>query len=566
MSEFSIVDIEVGGRTGIYNVVIDDITSLRSNFDVELEGDLVISYGDLQRRPIQQVLKSWVQLSFVDEGLELHKEFRGGFSPNKYRVEIRGPGVDWQGLVREESRTIPFSQRTQIERTVLNCYGGITEDRFSIPSTSLIDKEGARFDEVTLQAITFGDDEIIRSDVQILDQELNLIDLGTKNERPRPINVSRTESLYQGIIEYGKMTKAILYRSLSEGAIVYDSSRLIGTSGTSLIRTRSDRSGSGTGFADFSIYDNPPTLADFNQFQRDSKFVSIKDLVTGRENDGLRDLDRAGVIEVQFDKDGNLIQPGASNISSSDSSFVSWTPKNNSSVINLDFYHGNDITKFVKVVPDGIVQLFLGNLTPTGEVAVLITWEEVQGSPSVELKYRGNDGRTELVSDASTTDGIIGPMTEQRIDPLILIDGSGSDSINIKAQYIDSSQNIIETMIADSDNRGVDSIQIENIVPPLVQDSNGTDTREARATLIPSIGVGNNQPWLVRSSVERSYQPFGTQTARGRLYGVYGPETAFGITENTSSERIFLATGLKINLTTGITDFALVEAPNHAIT
>lgn len=553
-----IVDVDVSGRTGLYNVTIFDIENLRSPFNVELENDLIIGYGELKRQPLVQILKSWVQLAFRDETLELHKEFRGGFAPRKYLVEIDGPGVLWRGLVKKESRTIPFSQRTQVERTVLNCYGGITKDRLTVPTEGILgDASGAFFDDLLVQGIVFGDDEIYRSDVQLVDRDGITKDLSDRVDS-LPLNITRKRSIYDAFIEYAKTTKAMLYRSLSEGALVIDSARLIGSGGTVQRRTRDDRIGSGLGGM-FDFGNDDPQLSDFSDYEREEKVVTIDEFVIERDSDGLEDLDRAAVIRVELEQEGNLIQPGSSTLPGT--SFAGWK-RDSPGTSTLDTYFGTDITKFVVVVPDGTVELFLGEITPTQSLALLVTWENVTGSPGVTLKYRGDDGSTESVSDASTKSGIIGPVTTDRIDPVIEVSGSTSDEIEIKARYVDTNERIIETLIADSEDKGVDDITIKDVVPPLVL-MGAVDITEAKSIKIPGLSIDNNQPWLVRSSVERAYRPFGTQTARGKLFGVHGPENVFFINDDDGTP--YIATGLEVNLTTGITDVALVEVPPHLL-
>lgn len=545
---------EISGRTGRFTVTVSGPGAF-GTLNAELTGEVVIKYGKMERSPARQVLKSYVQLAYIDPELELHEEFRGGFAPSDSSVVIEGPGVNWKGSVKQENRTIPFTNRISEERTILNCYGGITESRMSNPNEDALVTISQAFqlffatEQLTLGA---GCGERIRSDVEALRRDGVAEDVSEPSGTfVKPLNLYREDSMYEAVKSWGQISKGMIYRSLSENNIIWDSTRLIGTGGT--------------------FQGRDPGESGVSAKNRGEFIHEVEELLTGRDQDGLRDLDRVGSIIVQFDTDTNIGVPGAAGIPDPADSVVVWPqPDFQGGGIPLQQYWGTDASKniLIAVGTDGNqnnIVLNLGEINPSQGLGIILTWDqsEVQGTPSIDLEYRGNDGSTYNVSDASSNSKLEGVATTDLIDPIVRVTGTNAE-VRLKVRYKDGQGRIVENLRADVSQSGVEDIEIENPPPAITVDSNGVDEYEPLEYRIPSLGISSHQPYLFQAALEREMRPFGTKSARGRLFGVYGPEWVHEINLNNAT-RYYVATGLAINLNTGITDAALVEVPPHTL-
>jgi len=558
----ALIQQQVSGRLGLYDVTVFDSQNDRDPLDVELLSDVVIEYGEIDRSPVRQILKSFVRLSFKDENLVLHNELKGGFSQERYIVKIEGNGVLWHGLIKEENRRVPFTNRVEVNTTNLNCYGGIEKGRLSVPNqasgrTGRIEPDigASSINEFTSQLAVEGfDSEKIRSDVQLQDYLGNVQEVGQIPSSPpqndRPINRFRQQNAYKAIKGFANLSKNVLYKSLSEGSIIWDASIYIGSSGD--FKTR----GVGDAFDSYSFVARPELK---NTIEIDNFIVE--------DSTGFKLLKSTGTIIVEFSNDDNIAVPGAKVLSDEPNDDVYWRRDESNGGFN---YAGTDKQKEVvfEVGNTGsqeTASMYIGEIDPTRDLGIALTWDsdDVSGSPKVTLNYRGNNNSTFTVNDASTETSLIGNETTDLIDPEIVVEGT-NDKIKMKVRYISQSQ-YVEELVSKSQNEGVDEITIEDWIPPLVNKPGTFDENDPRFIRNEELGVENAQPFLYLAEMENQLRPFGTRTALTSLVGLYGPEYIHEVEEDGSIS-YWEATGLKCNLNTGITEASLVEIPVHTLT
>jgi len=466
----AIIEENIRGRLGSYTLEIYGTGPEESPIDAKLESDVVLRYGDIDRSPAKQVLKSYAQLSFVDPQLTLHGKFRGGFGKEDFHVVIQGQNIDWRGLVKEESRTVPFSQKTQVERTVLNVYGGVTGGRISEPRTGQFVNRGYSLKEVLrqltikdLQANDLDDRLFISSDVE-LDRHGPIgsggpfettHEVGAVGTLARPINMYQNDSVYEAYKGFNILGKEVLYRSLSEGAVVHNSVRNHGTSVNGVSKLDEDEN--------------------FESDNRDRFVNTVDGFIIEEGRSGLKDLEKLGRISVSIGKEDNLGIPGARYATNEDPDYVEWDEAREIGSYPQQFF-GTDKTKQFRV---GVgredqsvgetVSLYLGEIDPTKALGILVEWDlGIVGTTStneVELSYRGNSGKT-FTADPENESAIIGARTEKLIDPLI--EFSGSFTMLVKVRYLGQNDNVVETLKSTIDKEGVEDIEIDSPSQPLI--------------------------------------------------------------------------------------------------
>lgn len=551
----------VVGRTGEFTVdVIDRDTSDEIiTSKPELVGDVVIRYGKTERSAAKQILKSAVQLSYLDPGLVVHDRVKGGFPQDRFLIRIEGPRVSWIGLLKEEERTIPFDGRVKKERTVLNCYGGIVASRIEKPTGIFGEKDALNIREVPEQVVIAnieGDQILLRHDNTLIREQEPNTEYDAVGENPtRPINNFLGGSVYDNFKSYCKTTKALLYRQLSKSAIVFDSLVLHGSSGTFLSAEEFQSI-----IDPFDFFDDP----DYTDVSRSSLINDVEEFLIGRSEDGLKNLEKVSTIVIKLDKEQNLANVGA--VDRTDNSRAIF--RTQTSIAGVT-YRRTDLNQPViaQVGRDGNqgnIEFFTGEFKPQTDTALVVTWDqsEVSGSPKVELEYRGNDGSTFSVNDASTTSILEGTLTKKLIDPIIRITGTNAE-VKFKVRFVNSRDKIIEELVSKPDNQGVEEIEIDDVNPILIAPNTfGDGLREAFKIKSNELGIEHRLPFFYQAELERKVRPFGTKTARGRLFGIFGPEFAHRV-EERGETMIFVPTGLSINLNTGITDFSGIEVPEH---
>lgn len=596
-----ILEDRIRGRLGTYRVNVYDSDDFdRAPLSAELAGDVLIKYGELDRNPVRRILKSYVQLTFVDPTLDVYEEFSGGFKPERYIVEIFDESVNdvsWRGLVKEKARIAPFENRIGRETTTLNCYDGITEGRFSeteanethsFTNTTLPVDSIYWLSRITKQlpirGIGFSGDfvggERLRSEVEMefdttaFDSEIKSVadvyDLTFQEngERwyPSPINTYQPESLYEAVRQYNQTTKSVLYKALQDAEIVWEECRQVGASGS--FKT-----------AQQWLLEDDYEMEEYPEFLHE-----VTEIIEERDEDGLRDLKSAGDILVEIGTDENILRIGPSSIS-----YGSQPEQGGSVTYDTGGFGATAVNKnldsYVEIrnIEDDTTASFtlhLPDLSPNDQIGIRLDWDEesVQRVDSVILNYNNADGDSVTENDPNNTFELVGPTTEQDISPTVEINLQSADfttlcEINIKARYIDSSGNIVESLVFETNQQGIDPIRVEDVYDFNITgfdyfegDVNEFDEFIDEPFLVQNVPLGIfsvNAP-TYRHKIESMFNPAGTKTARFQVPGIYGPEYVHRI--NISGNDVyFIATGLAINLKTGITDVALVEVPPHTL-
>jgi len=560
------------GPEGRYTLEIRDYDNLSAIENIELIDEVKIKYGDLERSSARQVLKSYVTLNFVDERLNLHNRLRGGFPLGRFQVEISGPDVKWIGAIKEENRTIPLNNRIRREVTQLRCFGGIESSRFTNPADNALVVVNLSFKLRTQTAsVKFGDGcgERLRSDIRLERQNGDDTRVaGVPGSFEHPLNFHINKDPYEGFKNWAKMTKGMMYKSLSENNVIYDSIRLIGNgSGQSPFVGQGENKGTGTPL--------DPNPAEYESKQRDSFFnkITIDNLITEGES-GLEDLPKTGRQVVEIDKDENIIYTGASQKDTNNLAYWRRTDFSGSG-LSLGQFWRKSKSKYVVVNVNqdgsGSPETFtipLGDINPTRAIGLMVEWdaEETNNNPTIRLKY---DGNTYEETDTNDTNNeqLIGDPTTNQISPKVEIENGSEGTVAIKVKYIDASQQIVEDLVAQQSNSGTETIEYERPEPPLVsKSSNAVDHTEARKIIYEPVGLDSGfeylQTYAFRARMERETRPFGTKTLRGKVKGIYGPEYCH-ILEIDGEETFYVATGLECNLIEGTTKLSLVEVPNH---
>jgi hypothetical protein len=514
-----------------------------------LVNDVVVRWGEMQRSPLKQVLKSWTELSFVDPALELNKLFRGEIDPLQFYVEINGPGVFWRGNIRSQSRGVPFAGRVRKERTNFQVFGGLRKIENKWPSEN---NSAMGLGAALVRASVFAEDILVRTDVQVVDEDNNVFDVkqGIENNSDDLVVQShRSDSIYDGLVAWGKMTKGMAYKSLSENAIVYESARLLGTGGT------------------FEARDGIASVVDVERDSRiyNADITSI--IIEGDDSDrtGFRDLERVSTIVVSLPEDHNLMTEGATikTLNPGDLNVIQGGPG-----LPRDWSRGARLFIAFLSGTDSRADVSLGKINPTTPLRVVVDWEFGDTTPNsleVEMRYRGNDGSVVSETSAVSNTSLSGPTTTQLIDPLVQVKGTNGE-VQIRARYVDDNDRVIETLTAQENTAGVEDIEISESNYAYVRDTDIALTGvNARQIILPDLNVINVQPFLVEAAVENAYRPPGTRTAVGKIYDLVGPEYCIRITEQDGSLTILVPTAREVNLTTGVTSFADVEVPVHAL-
>ncbi len=554
----NIIDSRVDGRLGSYQIrIVDRNDSVTPpSAQVQPQSDIVIRWGEQQRSPLKQVLKSWTEITFVDPKLELHRIFRGEIDPLQFYVEIKGPGVFWRGNIKSENRGVPFSGRVRTERTNLRVFGGLKK----IDSAGQAQRNlGMGIGDAIVLGSVFEEDMLVRSDVQLIDESGNFIDVeqGIEvNAEDWPINGE--DSPYDGLVSFSKMVKGITYKSLSENAIVFDSARLLGTSGT---------------------FEKRDGFAQTVDVQRDEfiKDVTVNDVIIRSNDDGFEDLDRVGRIVVSLDKEHNLMTEGATikTQNANDVQVLHDDETAQGAFLSTDWTKRSGRYLFINTSPGitGGVSTEIGEINPSSDIKVVVEWLLGSGGTGstdptgveVELRYRGDDGS--VVSETNGTNNFVleGPLTSKRIAPIILTTVEDGE-LRMRARYIDGSGNVIETLTANQNQKGISEIAIDEWEYAFVEDEDfNLAAVNAKKILLNDLNIINVQPFLVRAAVESKYRPFGVQSVKGELFGIFGPEYCLRITDDDGTVKVFVPTARRVNLTEGTTKFTDVEVPVHTI-
>ena len=598
-----IVEDTLSGRLDKYKVYLYDSNDFsRSQIDVKLAGDINIRYGKLERSPSKTILPSYCQLTFVDEGLELFDEFRGGFSRERYVVEIVSTSTDdvnWRGLVKEKTRIVPFSTRTSKETTTLNCYGGIVEGRISdekavekhgqSPSNIDLPIRGAyQLSRVTKQLPIrsigsngqFGGGEIIDSELELREpfgstsyQKVGSIydfDIPPGSDRffPTPLNTFYLDAstIYELVKEFNKTFKHTLYKSLSEGKIVWQERFKVGVGEQSVKATQ-----------------NWPNKDDYAALPRSSYIntLKIEDLIVERDEDGLRDIKAIGDINIIFDKNENLLHLGQ--IGSTDISFASGE-YDNDTLGNSRFVDREKETLITLSNADdttnNIITLFMGEFNPVQPIKIYVDWESPRNVNNIEIEYINSSNDVVSESNLKDDNDLVGPTTNEKVSPQIKVDlqkAQGdpvlSSTLKLRARIMTAQQDIVETLVATSDDKGVEPVEIEYPIDGTLiryaNDNNNNsifDNHKVREPLeIKNTGLGiqERNSHFYQESIESLYRPPGTTTARFKTVGIYGPEYVHKIEDENGNIGYYVATGINISLREGTSDLSLVEIPPH---
>lgn len=533
--------------------------------EVELLGDVSIKYGDLQRQPVRQILKSYCTLNFADPRLNLHSLVRGSFDLERYEVRISGPNVEWRGAIKEEVRKVPLTNRIEKEVTQLRCFGGIDEGRFDTrnfkrrgPNDDIPDRSYNVFEMTPFLRYGQGCSERLRSDIELYrasDGSWHRVCESSDFGGPtQPINLYQNSDPYKAVKEWAKITKGVLYRSLSENSIIYDSTRLVGVdSNTEPVVGRNN---------------NETDVESKSRSSFENRLVRDNLIIDGES--GLRDLQKSGKQIVNIGSDFNILKRGAYETSTNQDVYnnTAWELSKTEDGSRPDvLYAGTDKGKKLDafVGTDGNndkLRIKLGEINPTEELGVLVTWDKNSninsGNPTVRIKYRGS---TQASTSNIGNDGILdGPLESSSFSPVIEIEGSNV-VFRFKVRYYDSNGKVIETIKVQEDKQGTDVIEYDPPPEPLVVVHN-VDTVEEAQKIRYGSKAENVQTWIFKAEMEKLSRPFGTKTLRAKVKDIYGPEWLHEM-EHETGNKYYVATGLECNLSKGITDLSLVEVPEH---
>jgi len=602
-----IVEDTLSGRLDKYKVYLYDSNDFsRSKIDVSLAGDINIRYGKLERSPSKSILPSYCQLTFVDEGLELFDEFRGGFSRERYVVEIVSTSTDdvnWRGLVKEKTRIVPFSTKTSKETTTLNCYGGITEGRISdekavekhgqSPNNIDLPRRGAyQLSRVTKQLPIrsigsngqFGGGEIIDSELELKEPfgsntsflsvgSLYDFDIPPGEDRffPTPLNTFYLDAstIYELVKEFNKTFKHTLYRSLSEGKIVWQERFKVGVGEQSVKSTQ-----------------NWPNKDDYTTSPRSSYINTLKteDLIVERDEDGLRDIRAIGDINIIFDKSENLLhlgQSGSTEISEASLEYVNEGVQGNSRFVEREKETLISASN-TDESDNHIITFFMGEFNPVQPIKIYVDWEGVRNINNIEIEYINSSNDVASESDLVNNSDLVGPTTTEKVNPQIKVDlqkAQGNpveaSEIRLRARIMTAQQDIVETLVATSEDKGVEPVEIEYPIDgTLTRYFNDSDSstvfdikqiREPLKLRNTSLGINERNSHFYQESIESLYRPPGTTTARFKTVGIYGPEYVHKIEDENGNIGYYVATGINISLREGTSDLSLVEIPPHEL-
>jgi hypothetical protein len=603
-----IVEDTLSGRLDKYKVYLYDSNDFsRSKIDVNLAGDINIRYGKLERSPSKSILPSYCQLTFVDEGLELFDEFRGGFSRERYVVEIVSTSTDdvnWRGLVKEKTRIVPFSTRTSKETTTLNCYGGIVEGRISeekalekhggVPNDIDLPMRGAyQLSRVTKQIPirsignngSFDGGEIIDSELSLKETfgsntsflkvgSIYDFDIPASEVRwfPAPLNTFYLDAstLYDLVKEFNKTFKYTLYRSLSEGKIVWQERFKVGVGERSVKSTQ-----------------NWPNKDDYTTSPRSSYINTLKteDLIVERDEDGLRDIRAIGDIDIIFDKSENLLhlgQRGSTDISSTSAEY----DDDNNTIGNGRFVSREKETMITIGNSDdstnNIITFFMGEFNPIQPIRIYVDWESPRNVNNIEIEYINSSNDVVSESNLQDNSDLVGPTTNEKVSPQIKVDlqkAQGdpvlASQLKLRARIMTAEQDIVETLVASSDDKGIEPVEIEYPIDGTLiyyaNDNNNNsifDNHKVREPLEIKntvLGIRERNSHFYQESIESLYRPPGTTTARFKTVGIYGPEYVHKIEDENGDIGYYVATGINISLREGTSDLSLVEIPPHEL-
>jgi hypothetical protein len=552
---------KVSGRKGIYEVRLIDNNGSISFSNVRLIGDVKIRYGDLNRQPVRQVLKSYCTLNFVDETLELHQLIEPSFNIERFEVQISGPKVEWRGAIKEETRSIPFTNKISKETTQLRCVGGIISSRFNVNKkfrSSLNYRDRSYNIEEITAPLTFGDGcgERLRSDINLSrahDGTQHRVCEATSGGGPtQPINLYINSNPYEAFKDWAKVTKGILYRSLTENDIIYETVRLVGLS---------DNESSVLGRDPQETTTEPKSRSEF------TNYIDIENIIVS-ESSGLKDLEKSGKQIVNIGSERNILQRGAFETSTNQdtSENTSWELSKSSGKTGA-LFAGTDLSKRMDafVGSDGnsdTLRLLLGEITPTDsdELGIAIEWDSNSsynnGNPTVRIKY---DGSTVASTSDISSDGVlVAPTKTSTFEPKIEIEGSNV-VFRHKVVYINEDGKKVEDIKIEDNKQGSEVIEYDAPSSPLIVRGDVDTVEEAQRTKDITNGITSIQPWIFRAKMESETRPFGTKTLKGRIKGIYGPEWRHIV----GNDRVFIATGLSCDLRKGITKVSLTEVPNH---
>ena len=598
-----IIDDTLRGRLGTYVVRVYDTENFsRDTLRCKLAGDIEIKYGELDRRPSKSILPTYTQLSFVDEFRDLYSEFKGGFRNDRYVVEIfdkNGSDVRWRGLVKEEARVVPVNNRTSKNTTTINCYGGIKEGRINeqkakqrhgnAPSNVGMPITGSYMlsratKQVPIRSIgsngDFGGGEYIRSNVEFSEPfSANSLPLGDTYDfdipdndfryYPTPLDTFQSDSFYDAIKDYNKVYKGIIFKSLSEGKVVWDQRTLIGAESSEIKASSSW-----------------PQKDNYVMTSRQSFINIIEDPITGRGKDGFRDLKQIGEINIRFEQQENVLHIGpiVKNATNPEDTSVDYINDNlgNAQVTGKERDSYIDVRN-IDVDNGSTVDFRIGPyINPENAIGGLVTWEEPDKVE--EVQFRFNDSNNTIVKETDPQNNlqIKADAIKDDIYPRVRIklksadSGGSSASVKIKCRLLTIKDDIIQTLLFGSTEKGIEPIEIENPPNPSVTYYSNNDTSgslfdqtliyEAQQINKKDKADDENNSHLYQANQERELRPPGTRTLRTRMVGIYGPEYVHKIDDNDNDVfDLFIATGLKISLKEGITDASLVEIPNHAL-
>jgi len=207
--------------------------------------------------------------------------------------------------------------------------------------------------------------------------------------------------------------------------------------------------------------------------------------------------------------------------------------------------------------------------------------ESPLGNPIVTVTISDNNGNFPSTAISRAAGGSIkidagpGPF-----EPEIEIESTLSPdrSVLVKdltLELIDDEGNIAETIFNETQNEGVEPIEIERGAPPKgnVPRSELDSQAQPGNVLVPlrtyqnaDLNIDADQPFLARIAIERAYRPTGIQSVEAEVFGLHGPEDMLLIDISTGQNEIRTAPfvcgqGRSVNLTTGTTRISDVEVP-----
>jgi len=148
-----IIEVPIRGRKGLYTLRVHDLEeAIRPVQHVEASG-AQLQFGKRSREYGQLVRRSFAEVTLYYVPRRIRNVFKGTFTETRFPATIKGPGVDWRGLVKRGRRTTPIGEAQRVEQITLTIYDGLKRLNNLPPAKNwaFLDTDGD------------GDDEIVES-------------------------------------------------------------------------------------------------------------------------------------------------------------------------------------------------------------------------------------------------------------------------------------------------------------------------------------------------------------------------------------------------------------------